>query len=302
MKLTPVQREILLALIDLYHKTKSGAIKGEDIADLVKKNPGTIRNQMQALRSLGLVEGVPGPKGGYVPTTEGYKILDFDKMEKEIQIPIFIGDRMLEDLTVRDIDLIDISNPDKCRATIHAIGDMREIEIGDIVTVGPTPVNKLIIKGRVLGRDDIDNILLIETLGMLSIPKEKVGDIATKRLKTIPLGISVREGAITFTEKHIRGAPVVQDGKPVGMLSTVDVTRALAEGREDRKVDESMSKELYTIEENALLAQAIQKMEEHNVSRLIMVDEKGSAKGVITRTDVLDRIADISKTALTALK
>ena len=30
----------------------------------MSRNPGTIRNQMQSLRSLGLVKGVPGPRGG----------------------------------------------------------------------------------------------------------------------------------------------------------------------------------------------------------------------------------------------
>ena len=40
------------------------SIKGEEIADIMNRNPGTIRNQMQSLRSLGLVKGVPGPRGG----------------------------------------------------------------------------------------------------------------------------------------------------------------------------------------------------------------------------------------------
>ncbi len=70
MKLTAVQREVLLALVDLYYKSQGDAVKGEGIANVINKNPGTIRNQMQSLRSLGLVEGVPGPNGGYRPTVE----------------------------------------------------------------------------------------------------------------------------------------------------------------------------------------------------------------------------------------
>lgn len=300
MKLTPVQREILLALIDLYH-TKGETVKGEDIAGLVNKNPGTIRNQMQALRSLGLVEGVPGPKGGYVPTTEGYKTLDFEALQKEVRIPIFVGDKMLKGLTVRDIDLIDIADPDRCRATIHVIGSLKEIRIGESVRIGPTPVNKLMISGRVLGRDDIDNVLLIEIAGMFSIPKEKISEVASKRIKSLSKSMTVRESARLFTRERIRGAPVVEDGRPVGMLSTVDVTRALAEGKEDALVGEIMSRELHTIDENAMLHQAIVEMESFNVSRLIVVDHDGKPTGVITRTDVLDRIADISRASLEML-
>ncbi|MDI6655850.1 MAG: Rrf2 family transcriptional regulator, partial [Candidatus Hydrothermarchaeota archaeon] len=166
MRLTPVQREVLLALINLYQTSKGEAIKGENIAVLVKKNPGTIRNQMQSLRSLGLVEGVPGPRGGYRPTTEGYKILSFEKPEKEVQIPIFVDDYPQEGLTVTAINFVSTSDPGKCRAEIHAIGNLKNLAVGDVVKIGPTPVNKLVIKGKITGRDDIDNVLLIETSEM----------------------------------------------------------------------------------------------------------------------------------------
>lgn len=298
MKLTPVQREILLALIDLYHNTKGESIKGEDIATLVKRNPGTIRNQMQALRSLGLVEGVPGPKGGYVPTAEGYKILNFDALKKEVRIPIFVGGRMLEGLTVRDIDFIDIADPDRCRAKIHAIGSLKDIEVGETIIVGPTSVNKLMVKGRVLGRDDIDNIILIETTGMFSIPKDRVSDVGSKSLVTLDTNMSVRQCAEIFANKKIRGAPVMLDGKLSGIVSTVDVTRALAEGKEDSRVDEIMSRELHTIDEKAMLSEAIIEMEKYNISRLIVIDQNGQPKGIVTRTDVLDKIADMAKVAL----
>ncbi|MGZ7117522.1 MAG: HTH domain-containing protein, partial [Methanobacterium sp.] len=55
--LTSVQKEILQSLITLYRKFKGKSIKGEEIAEIMNRNPGTIRNQMQSLRSLGLVKG-----------------------------------------------------------------------------------------------------------------------------------------------------------------------------------------------------------------------------------------------------
>ena len=51
--LTSVQKEILQTLINLYQSANGGSIKGEDIAEIMSRNPGTIRNQMQSLRSLG---------------------------------------------------------------------------------------------------------------------------------------------------------------------------------------------------------------------------------------------------------
>ena len=64
MKLTSVQREVLMTLMDIFHRSKGDAIKGDKIANVIGKNPGTIRNQMQSLKALGPVDGVPGPRGG----------------------------------------------------------------------------------------------------------------------------------------------------------------------------------------------------------------------------------------------
>ena len=62
MDLSLIQKDILITLISLYQK-HSHPIKGEDIADVIKRNPGTIRNQMQSLKAIGLVDGVPGSEG-----------------------------------------------------------------------------------------------------------------------------------------------------------------------------------------------------------------------------------------------
>ncbi len=295
MKLTSVQREVLLALIDLYNKSRGKAVKGEDIAGLINKNPGTIRNQMQSLRSLGLVDGVPGPKGGYRPTTEGYKTLSFERYEKAVPVPIFSGGYILKGINVSSIELISIPDSKKCKATIHAIGNIKTINVGDVIKIGPTPINRLIILGKVLGRDDMDNVLLIEILEMTSIPKEKIINIATTNIKSISPNTSVRAAAKILVKEMIRGAPIVQDDKPIGIISTIDVTRALAENKENEKVEEVMSRDIRIINENSPLSTAIEELEKHDVSRLIVTDDNGDSKGIITRTDILCRIARLCK-------
>ena len=59
MELTPIQKDIINALINL-QRQKDRAIKGEEIAEVIQRNPGTIRNQMQLLKALGL--GGRGPR------------------------------------------------------------------------------------------------------------------------------------------------------------------------------------------------------------------------------------------------
>jgi len=81
IELTSSQKSILTALINLYGEQED-AVKGEAIAEEVDRNPGTIRNQMQSLKALQLVEGVPGPKGGYKPTSNAYEALDIQRMDE----------------------------------------------------------------------------------------------------------------------------------------------------------------------------------------------------------------------------
>ena len=71
--LTPVQRNVLSDLINL-HGQERQAVKGEEIAELMDRPPGTIRNQMQSLKALNLVEAVTGPKGGYKAMAKAYDV------------------------------------------------------------------------------------------------------------------------------------------------------------------------------------------------------------------------------------
>ena len=96
--LTSVQKEILQTLINLYQSSNGKSIKGEDIAEVMNRNPGTIRNQMQSLRSLGLVKGVPGPRGGYKPTIEAYHSLNINVSDNDSIVPIFKNGQKVEDI------------------------------------------------------------------------------------------------------------------------------------------------------------------------------------------------------------
>ncbi len=63
IELTPSQKKILRALTNL-HKESEDAIKGEDIAAQVDRNPGTIRNQMQSLKASNSSRASPVPRVG----------------------------------------------------------------------------------------------------------------------------------------------------------------------------------------------------------------------------------------------
>jgi hypothetical protein len=160
IELTSSQKTILTALINLHRQTEE-AVKGEDIAAEVDRNPGTIRNQMQSLKALQLVEGVPGPKGGYKPTANAYEALDVDQMDEPAAVPLLRNGEPADTANVGEIDLSSVHHPDLCRAEIHVQGSVRAFHEGDEVRVGPTPLSKLVIDGTVDGKDDTDNVLIL---------------------------------------------------------------------------------------------------------------------------------------------
>ncbi|MFB6124480.1 MAG: Rrf2 family transcriptional regulator [Halanaeroarchaeum sp.] len=161
IELTASQKTILRALVDLYTDQES-AVKGEAIAEEVDRNPGTIRNQMQSLKALQLVEGVPGPKGGYKPTTNAYEALEIEKMEAPADVPVTLNGELLEGANVQDIDLSSVHHPELCRAEIQLRGSVRDFHEGDSVAVGPTPISKLVVSGTVDGKDDANNIVILK--------------------------------------------------------------------------------------------------------------------------------------------
>ena len=292
--LTSVQKEILQSLINLYRQSEGKSIKGEEIAEMMNRNPGTIRNQMQSLRSLGLVKGVPGPRGGYKPTIEAYHNLNISDANKETQVSLYKDGKLLKDLTVARIEFTSIPHPRECEAAIKAIGNIKSIDLGDRVRVGPTPVNKLVVNGVVVGRDDMDNILLLDTTGIRSIPKKKVIEVASRDLITLGPDLPIKEAANVLTKEEIEGAPVLDGEEVVGILTLSDITKAIAQNKENLKVKNIMSDKIITVESDMMIADAVEVMNQNNIGRLIVLDEKGRPIGIITRTDLLNKIAALT--------
>jgi predicted transcriptional regulator len=170
IELTPSQKSILQELINLYKESES-AVKGEDIADEVDRNPGTIRNQMQSLKALQLVEGVPGPKGGYKPTATAYDALQIEQMEQAADVPLYHEGELVPGANVEQIDLTSVHHPEECRAQIKLRGSISKFSEDDSVTVGPTPLSKLQIVGSLEGKDDTNNSLIL-TIDDMQAPTE----------------------------------------------------------------------------------------------------------------------------------
>ena len=293
--LTSVQKEILQTLINLYQSSKGKSIKGEDIAEVMNRNPGTIRNQMQSLRSLGLVKGVPGPRGGYKPTIEAYHSLNISVSEEDFNVPIYKNDERLADISVARIEFTSVPQPGECEAAIKVLGSIKDLNLGDTIRIGPTPVNNLGVMGEIVGRDDMDNILLVDTTTIRSIPKKTVGDIASRDVISFSVNCTVKDAAKKLAYNEIDGAPVMKNGKVVGVFTLSDLVLAIAEDKEDSTVGDLMSTNVVIVNEDLKIANAIEVMLKKSISRLIVSDNDNNLLGIVTRTDLIDSITNLKQ-------
>lgn len=289
MELTPIQKEILTALINLY-RTRKQAIKGEDIAEIIKRNPGTVRNQMQSLKALGLVEGVPGPKGGYKATGATYRALSLSEMDKETNVPIRRNDEIIENATASEISFTTVRHPDLCNATVHVIGDIRRFDVGDSILIGPTPVNKLVIRGSVIGRDDTQNSILFVIQEMISLPKKPVKNYIRENPITIPATATIQEASRILVKNNIHGAPVKDKDAIVGIVTLTDIGKTLAEGKTSLKIKDIMTKEIISVDGETPLYEVVKVFNKERVGRL-MIKVNGELVGLISKTDILSRLS-----------
>jgi transcriptional regulator len=282
MELTPVQRDILTALINI-HRIEGRAVKGEEIAELIDRNPGTIRNQMQSLKALNLVEGVPGPKGGYRATGEAYEALNIEATGDVVTVPVIRNGVLVEGATASEIVFNKVMHSQQCDGVVRVIGNIRDFDIGDEIEVGPTPVNKLYIRGTVTGRDDTMSRLILHIEEMISVPKVPVKKIARRAVR-IPPNVSLQEASRILVHNGVQEA-LIDDSSP-GLINLVDITRAVADGSTAQEVREIMTRGFLTIDSEEPIYEAIKMLGRTGANQLV-VSEDGVMWGIINPADLI---------------
>jgi hypothetical protein len=265
------------------HRVEGRAVKGEEIAELIDRNPGTIRNQMQSLKALNLVEGVPGPKGGYKATGAAYEALNIEATGDVVTVPVLRNGVLMEGTTASEIIFNKVMHSQLCDGVVRIIGNIRDFNVGDSIEVGPTPVNKLYIRGTVTGRDDTMSRLIFHIDEMISVPKVAVKAIA-RRAVHVPANASLQEAARIMLHNGVSEA-LVDDSSP-GLISLVDLARAVAEGRNGQEAREIMNRGFLTIDSDEPIYEAIKMLGRTGTGQLV-VTEQGTAWGIVTPTDLV---------------
>lgn len=108
----------------------------------------------------------------------------------------------------------------------------------------------------------------------------------------LPSSTTVMDAAIAMDKKHIAWILVEENDEIVGIATEKDLLRKIvARGVDPSKVriKEIASSPLITIDENATLSEASDKMAKHNIRRLVATSN-GRIVGVITTRDIANNM------------
>ena len=122
----------------------------------------------------------------------------------------------------------------------------------------------------------------------------QIRDIMEKNVITIEHDKTALNAARLISEKDVSFLVIMKNDTPVGVLSESDFVKRLAAN--DKKasdviVSEIMSSNFRWVEPKTELEDAIQKMVNSNVRRLVILDDNKLA-GVITQTDLTGFLRD----------
>jgi len=118
----------------------------------------------------------------------------------------------------------------------------------------------------------------------------QIRDIMEKNVVTIEDDKTALDAAHLISEKDVSFLVIMKNNIPIGVLSESDFVKRLA--ADDKKaseviVSEIMSSNFRWVEPETEIEDAIQKMLNNNIRRLIIL-ENGKLVGVITQTDLTE--------------
>jgi len=127
--------------------------------------------------------------------------------------------------------------------------------------------------------------------------EETIKDYMKSEVVSVPKDAKLVDVAKIMTEKNIGSIIVVDENKPVGIITERDIVRAIGKGRDlNTKAEEIMTKSLITIREDSPITGALALMRQFNIRHLPVIDDKGNLKGILSIRDIARAVDDMFET------
>jgi CBS domain-containing protein/anti-sigma regulatory factor (Ser/Thr protein kinase) len=114
----------------------------------------------------------------------------------------------------------------------------------------------------------------------------RIEEVMTANVKVVNPELSMMDVLELFRQARISGAPVVDEGALVGIVSIEDLIRSLRRGDVEAPVRSYMSGQIITVNSFDPLVEALKVFAKTRVGRLPVLDQNGKLVGIITKGDV----------------
>lgn len=125
-------------------------------------------------------------------------------------------------------------------------------------------------------------------------PPIRAADVMTDSFRSCGRFSTVTEAVLIFREVDCGMVPVVEEGKPIGVVTDRDVALALASHDDlaSRPVCEIMTEDISAISPETPLWQVVREFGRDGVRRLLVVDEEGFLVGLIAWSDIVPHLPE----------
>jgi diguanylate cyclase (GGDEF)-like protein/PAS domain S-box-containing protein len=150
-------------------------------------------------------------------------------------------------------------------------------------------VRRLVVvdsKHKIIGivtQTDIIKNLNIESF----ISSKKLEHVMKRKIISVKKKDTLNKAIELMVKHNISCMIVMEDKKPIGLISERDITKAIAESRISNSVEEIMMCPVLTAHRDMNLFDATRLMDEQKLRCLVVVSPKGNALGIVTKSDII---------------
>mgnify|MGYP000899694265 CR=1 FL=1 len=137
-------------------------------------------------------------------------------------------------------------------------------------------------KGKIVTDQAAGNITRSEELAY----ELKIAEVMSTQMQLLSPDMHMGDVLAMFRQAHISGAPVVENGKCVGIISIEDTIRCLLNNDMQAPVSEYMTRNVITINSVEPVISALKTFVTIQVGRLPVVNEGGDLVGILTKGDI----------------
>lgn len=124
-----------------------------------------------------------------------------------------------------------------------------------------------------------------------------ISEVMKAEVETTDLTTSVFDACKIMSEKKVNTLVVIDQGKPVGLLSDQDIVNkvvVLQKNPVEVLVKDVISKDLVVEKEENTILDASLTMNQHDLKRIPIINEQGNLVGILSLTDIIHILAEFT--------